>query len=87
MNDFPRGYTELSKDARPIESVHWASEYAEHFRVGRGGCTRIVAYDESGSMANVPWLAVCFGDEIRARIPAEQVSVFYKVAPAEERAA
>jgi hypothetical protein len=72
-----KGHTELSRDARPIWSVFWPVEGAG-FTVGQGKCTRIEAYDENGELAHVPWVAVFFGDEIVARIPANQVAVHYK---------
>lgn len=77
MTHLPKGNTELSKDVRPIKSVYWASESDLRHAVGDRGCTRIEAYDESGHMARVPWIAVFRGDEIAVRFPADQITVYY----------
>ena len=47
------------------------------WRVGSSGVTAIVAYDEYGEFAMLPWVAVYRGDEIIVRVPAQQVSVHY----------
>ena len=76
MTDLPKGNTVLSRDARPIAAVFYPQEADPGFTVGSNGCTQIVAYDESGQQA-IPWIAVFVGDEIKWRIPADQVSVRY----------
>jgi hypothetical protein len=76
--DMPKGHTILSQDDRPIVAIYWPVEGVAGFRVGECGTTRIEAYDESGHMANIPWLAVFKGDEIVCRVPADHVSVHYK---------
>lgn len=75
--DMMKGHTVLSSDERPIKAIYWPGENEPGWIVGESGCTRIVAYDENGSMANVPWLAVFVGDHLRMRVPADQVSVHY----------
>lgn len=79
----PSGGTVLSKDQRAIDSI-WLPA-GPGYRVGdmavtaawAAQVTRIVAYDEYGQQAFVPWLAVFAGDQILVRIPADQVSVHY----------
>jgi hypothetical protein len=77
MKDFPKGHTALSDDDRPIKSINAKGDMQAWFRIGVGGCSRIVAYDESGHMANIPWIAVVCGDEIICRVPADHVSIHY----------
>lgn len=73
-----KGDTELSKDPRPIQVIVWNGDPNEsHFKVGQNGTTAIVAYDESGHMASVPWIAVFKGDEIVCRVQADAVTVSY----------
>lgn len=76
--DMSRGGTVLSSDERPIMAILWPDNDESHFRVGQSGVTKIVAYDESGHMAYVPWLAVFKGDEIVLRCPADQVAISYQ---------
>lgn len=78
--ELPRGHTPLSEDERPIKAIYWPGEGAGGFTAGEYGCTKIVAYDENGSMSHVPWIAVFKGDEIAVRLPADQVSVHYATA-------
>lgn len=75
MTDLPTGHTELSRDPRPIVSIAW--DGPEYFKVGVSGVTKIVAYDESGHMSNIPWLAVFKGDEIALRTAADHVAINY----------
>lgn len=74
--DLPKGNTELSKDPRPIRQINVAGDMQAWF-VSHPPGIRIEAYDENGSMAAVPWIAVFRGDDIIARIPAQQVSIHY----------
>lgn len=76
--ELPKGNTVLTRDSRPITIVVWPDEQESMWKVGQGGCTRIEAYDENGSMAAVPWIAVFKGDEIVARFSAGQVTVGYQ---------
>lgn len=71
----PKGQTELSRDTRPIKQILWPSD--EGAMVGVHGVTKIEAYDESGHMACIPWLAVFNGEEIAMRVPADQVTIQY----------
>lgn len=71
--------TELANDRRPIESISWDDAKGSGFTVGSNGCTKIEAYEENGEYCMLPMLAVFVGDEIKARIPAYKVSVFYTV--------
>lgn len=74
----PKGRTVLSQDPRPITSVVWVrSSEGECYRVGHNDITRIEAYDESGHMANIPWIAVFKGDDIVLRTAAEHVDISY----------
>ena len=66
----------LNDDERPIRELR--SECDSEWCVGRNGCTRIVAYDESGEMFFVPWFAIYFGDEVKVRVPARTLSVHYQ---------
>lgn len=76
--NLPKGNTELSRDPRSIQTILWApGPHPRRLSVGEDSITRIEAYDESGSMSHVPWLAVFREGEIFARVPADQVSVVY----------
>jgi len=77
MHDLPQGHKVLSKDTRNITAIEWPLENGACFRVGHNGVTLIEPYDESGHMANIPWLAVFAGEVIIARVPADHVSVYY----------
>ena len=70
-----KGGTVLSKDARPIAAIVW--DGPEYFRVGQSDVTAIEAYDESGHMAPVPWIAVFKGDVIVCRVQADHVTISY----------
>lgn len=69
-------------DPRPIQSIWFAGE-GGGYQVGSGGVitggliTSIVAYKDHGERDFVPWLAVCRGDYIHARIPASMVQIVY----------
>jgi len=75
----PRGNTELSRDERPIETIDFGpdNEDALFFKVGEQKITEIIAYDESGHMSNIPWIAVLKGEHIHLRTPADKVAVTY----------
>lgn len=75
--EFPRGRTPLTQDDTPIEAIYWPGEGAGGHKVGELGITNIIAYDENGDMAYVPWLAVFRNDKLIMRCPAKQVSVHY----------
>ena len=77
-NQLEKGHTTLSRDEREIAAIYWPQEGDPGHRVGEAGCTKIEAYDESGSHSYIPMLAVWRGDVIVARVPADQVSVHYK---------
>lgn len=70
-----RGHTELSKDDRPITS---AIGERGNFGVGELGVTKIVAYDEYGDQAFIPWLAIFKGDSIAIRCPARDMTISYE---------
>lgn len=72
----PKGNTQLSQDDRTITAVWWVAE-SGGIRVGEAGVTSIEAYDESGHMACIPWIAVYEGTHLRMRIPADAVSIQY----------
>ncbi len=67
----------LKNDARDIEAVIFQNDW-EH-KVGRYGVTKIVHYRELMEVHYPTWIAVYKGDEIYARIPAYQVSIYYKI--------
>lgn len=75
-----KGNTELSKDTRPIEAVYF-TDGEGGFLVGakyrNGEVTGIEAYDESGHMANIPWVAVFMDGKLAVRVPADRVSIHY----------
>lgn len=74
----PKGNTELSRDTRPIAAV-WFERGEGGWRVDDNGCAKIEAYDENGSMANVPWVAIYNHDGvIVSRIPAGMLSIVYE---------
>jgi len=67
-----RGQTMLSKDTRTISHVILPA--GDIYSVGgKAGITDIIAYDENGELAPVPWIAVYKGDFLFARMPARQV--------------
>lgn len=77
-----KGHTQLSQDERPIKAVWWPAEGDRGHKVGdpydgTDTVTKIEAYDESGHMSHIPWIAVFGNDGIIVRIPADQVSVHY----------
>lgn len=79
-----RGLTVLTQDPRPIEAVHFSEggsfvvgTKVYHGAVGEYRITEIFGYDENGEMAAVPWVAVCAGGTVIARIPARMVSIAY----------
>ena len=67
----------LEDDVRDIEAVVFPND-CEH-KVGRCGVTKITSYSEPAEFCYVPWIAVLKGDVIYARIPAYQVSIYYRV--------
>lgn len=72
-------------DPRQITSIWWGDAGSGHYLVrpgeDQGSCTAIIAYCEPGAYANVPWLAVYYGDHIHARVPAHQVTIVYAAEP------
>lgn len=76
--DFPAGHTPLSQEARTILSIRHVESGAYHYTVGRDGVEKIVAYDENGDMAHVPWLAVLNREGVWLRMPASGMAVFYQ---------
>lgn len=67
----------LVNDNRPIQSVTMA-ESGRWWAVGREGVTKIEPYLEAGQGAMIPWLAICEGDDIGARVNCAAVEcIFY----------
>ena len=62
---------------RPIAMIGVEHEFGFYARVGSKGVTKIIAYDEAGEMAPVPWLAVYKGDKLWNRIAARHVRIEY----------
>ena len=75
MNKLPKGHTELSKYGRPIKAIYWHDNDDSNIIVCYGSTVKIEAYDESGEMSYVPWIAVFYSKEIIERIPVRMVSV------------
>lgn len=77
--------SEIAKDPRPIEAIHYNDFEGSCFRVGElfkvtkpgDVVTSIVAYDDYGVGDVTPWLAVRCGEEVIARVPAWQVEIHY----------
>lgn len=76
--------TEMLADNRKIISIEFDDvQNRAGFTVGRDNVTAIVVYGEPAQYCNVPFFAVHqddgFGhnEEIRARVPAGHVTVFY----------
>lgn len=76
--ELPKGHTTLSKDDQPIVAAYWLVEGPAGYRVGQSDVIKIEAYDENGSMSQVPWLAIFKGDKIVMRIAAENMSIHYE---------
>lgn len=75
--DLPKGSTVLSQDERPIAKIFAKGDLQPWFVLGVGGCTKIEAYDESGHMSCVPWIAVFIMGTIHLRVPADHVAIQY----------
>ena len=71
--------TNIKEDKRPIHAVGTVPENDEtgYWKVGFRSCTAIVAYEEPGNGAMVPWLAVYIKDELRLRLPGWCCSIEY----------
>jgi hypothetical protein len=81
----PKRHTELSRDDRRISAVYYDDASGSCFEVGGSRCAKIEAYDESGHMACIPWIAIIDADDfIVCRIPADKVSIFYAKKEARE---
>lgn len=70
----------IPEDKREIQAI-WLDDQ-NGWSVGRASpsgftalCTRIVAYEELGQMACVPWFAVYDGDVLVVRVPAHRCQV------------
>lgn len=72
-HQFVVGYTQLSQDERPIKSVYMPDGRAW----GTNEHTEIVAYDETGEMAHVPWIAIIEDGHVTVRFHAAQASSVY----------
>lgn len=73
----PRGNTVLSTDDRRIMSIWWDDRDDSSIQVGKLNVTEILAYDEAGQAAHVPWLAVIKEGVIDSRVPAYKVTISY----------
>ncbi|MBN9028911.1 MAG: hypothetical protein BGO05_10155 [Rhizobiales bacterium 63-7] len=81
MNDIPL----IHMDERPITSIWYPGEdaggYSTDARFDKS-TSKIVAYAENGQCAPVPFYAVYDHDgNIKARVPAQMVTVIYAEAP------
>ncbi len=73
---------EILEDDREINAI-WIDDQwgwvVEEPRVSHDVCTGIIAYGEPGQHCLLPWFAVYNGDDIVARVPAQQCTeVHYK---------
>jgi len=71
----------IFQDEREIESIRgdFGSFFSnQQFSPSDGLIDKIVAYEEPGQMGWVPFLAVYLNGEIKVRINAMNVSIFYK---------
>lgn len=68
-------------DPRPILAIWYDGENAGGYSVSAGyDVSKIVAYRENGQMDNVPFYAVYdLEGNIKARVPAQMVTVVYDV--------
>ena len=69
--------TQIVYDERPVSALYFEGEGAGRIKVGESGVTAIVAYEEFGEMAGVPWFAIYKGDKIKERWPARMCGVVY----------
>lgn len=76
--ELPKGNTVLSKDTRAIGAV-WFPMSADPTLTGwqANESVRIEAYDEMGSNAYVPWIAVFADGILRHRVPASALVISY----------
>ena len=72
-------------DPRPIISICWGPTYGdEWWYVGmkesgqKSAIVKIVAYEENGQGAPVPWVAVYFGDGIAYRADCAGATIRYE---------
>jgi len=69
--------TRIPDDDRPITMLVFPYEEVSYYKVGAGGATRIVAYNECGQMEVVPWFAVYEGDVLTIRVNAAHVETVH----------
>jgi len=67
----------IVEDERPITSV-FCGPSGNNFTVGTENITAIIAYNECGEYAHVPWVAIYRGEEIAYRYPAHQLAIGYE---------
>lgn len=67
----------ITEDERPITTA-FVNCAGEGYVLGRGGVTRIAAYNECGEYAYIPWVAIYRGEEIAMRFPAHQLTLGYE---------
>lgn len=70
--------SQILNDPREIIAIEWFGENNGQFNVGSFGCEQIKAYAEPGIYGEISYLAVTVNGEIKARVPAYMVSVYYK---------
>jgi len=70
--------TTIVNDKREILQLACDIAQVDIASVGRNGVTKIVAYEEPGQMAMIPYLAIYKGNFLVERIPAYQVRIIYK---------
>jgi hypothetical protein len=75
----------LVDDKRTIKSI-WFDGGQIGFEVGYSDVTAIVAYEEPGVEAMMPYFKVFIGAHIEARVPAYKVMVVYERPKKEEQA-
>jgi len=57
-----------------ISGIFWEDQNLAEIEVGVSKCTHIRAYSDSG----IVWLEIREGDFVKCRIPANQVSIYFK---------
>jgi hypothetical protein len=67
----------ILEDGRPVRGLTNQAHCQNFAWVGQEGVTDIVAYEEPGECAAVPWFRIYAGEEIVSRVAARHVAVHY----------
>ena len=74
MTDLTKDSPLLTIGGPAIESIYWPGENEGGIELGKYNVTDILAYSDSG----IVWLEGLEGAFTRCRIPANQVSIYFK---------